>query len=362
MFSGWRQAKFPVGVTTLALLCGFSAVAAAQAPALPDSPGYQPALPVPSGAQTSPAGTGTISGTIVDSDGEAIAGAVVTLAGDGPTHKTAVADGEGYFTFIGLPPGNFRLTVTAAGFASTARPLSLHPAEQLATPDIALPVASASADVEVSLSLHDVAEEEMHLQESQRIAGLIPNFYVTYNWHAAPMSAPQKFRLAWRATYDPANFVVAGIIAGAQQATNSYSGYGQGAAGYGKRYGAGLANFTVGNFLGGAVFPALLRQDPRYFYKGTGSLFSRALYAVGTAFYCRGDNGKWQPNYSSVLADISTGAISNLYYPASDKSGAAVTIENGLLNAVGDGVSNLLEEFVFKHVTPGASKSYSSAP
>jgi len=285
----------------------------------------------------------------------------VTLAGDGAVQKTAVADGEGYFRFIGLPAGNFKLTVTAAGFAPATRPLALHAAEQLATPDIALPVASASADVEVSLSVHDVAEEEMHLEESQRIAGIIPNFYVTYNWHAAPMSAPQKFRLAWRATYDPANFAVAGIIAGVQQATNAYSGYGQGAAGYGKRYGAGLANFTVGNFLGGAVFPALLRQDPRYFYKGTGSVFSRALYAVGTAFYCRGDNGKWQPNYSSVLADISTGAISNLYFPASDKSGAAVTIENGLLNAVGDGVSNLLEEFVFKHVTPGAAKNYSAA-
>jgi hypothetical protein len=339
-----------------ALLASVCAMTSAQAPALPDSPGIQGSAEV-----QAKAGDGSISGTVLDADGEAIAGAVVTLAGDGLTQKTVVADGEGYYSFIGLPAGNFKLTVTAAGFAPAARPLALHDAEQLAIPDIALAVASASADVEVSLSVHDVAEEEMHLEESQRIGGIIPNFYVTYNWHAAPMSAPQKFRLAWRATWDPANFAVAGVIAGVQQATNAYSGYGQGAAGYGKRYGAGLADFTVGNFLGGAVFPALLRQDPRYFYKGTGSVFSRALYAVGTAFYCRGDNGKWQPNYSSVLADISTGAISNLYYPASDKSGAAVTIENGLLNAVGDGVSNLLEEFVFKHVTPGAAKNYSSA-
>ena len=325
--------------------------AVAQDAALPEAPTEQQ-----SSTQT-PDANGSISGTVVDADGEAIAGALVTLTGsDLSKERKATADGEGYFSFTGLPQGTFKLTITAKGFAAAVKPLTLHAAEQMSTPDIALSVASESTDVEVSFTQHDLAEEQMHTEETQRLGGIIPNFYVTYDWHAAPMTAGQKYRLAWRATWDPAGFVVAGIIAGGEQASNSYSGYGQGAQGYAKRYGAAMADFTIGNFLGGAVFPALLHQDPRYFYKGTGSIFSRVLYAVGTAFYCRGDNGKWQPNYSSVLADVAAGAISNTYYPESDRNGAVVTIEHGLLNAVGDGVSNLLEEFVFKHITPGAPK------
>jgi hypothetical protein len=348
--SGWRV---QVGLVAVCAVLGWlpARAAAQDAAALPEAPAEQQS------SVQKPDANGSISGTVVDSDGEAIAGALVTLTGNGLSgEKKAIADGEGYFSFIGLPPGNFKLTVSAKGFATAAKPLTLHAAEQMSTPDIALPVASETADVEVSFTQHDLAEEQMHIEETQRLGGLIPNFYVTYDWHAAPMSAGQKYKLAWRATWDPANFVVAGIIAGAEQATNSYSGYGQGAQGYAKRYAASVGDFTIGNFLGGAVFPALLHQDPRYFYKGTGSFISRVLYAVGTAFYCRGDNGKWQPNYSSVLADVASGAISNLYYPESDRNGAVVTIEHGLLNALGDGISNLLEEFVFKHITPGAPK------
>ena len=193
----------------------------------------------------------------------------------------------------------------------------------------------------------------MHQEETQRLAGVLPNFYVVYDWHAPPLTAGQKYRLALRAAVDPTNFGLAAIFAGVEQADNSFAGYGQGAAGYGKRYGATMADGTVGTILGGAFFPALLRQDPRYFYKGTGSIVSRALYAVSTAVICRGDNGKWQPNYSSVLGDIATGAISNTYYPEANRNGVATTIEIGVLNAVEDGVGNLLQEFVFKHITPG---------
>jgi len=202
----------------------------------------------------------------------------------------------------------------------------------------------------------------MKAEETQRLGGMIPNFYVTYNWHAPPMSATQKFRMSFRSIIDPANFVIAGIIAGVGQSTNEFSGYGQGAQGFGKRYGASLADGAVGSLLGGAVFPALLHQDPRYFYKGTGSLPGRFFYAIGAAFVCRGDNGKWQPNYSSVLGDVATGAISNTYYPDTDRNGAANIIEVGLLNAVGESVNNLLEEFVFKHITTSAAKPRKAKP
>ena len=68
---------------------------------------------------------------------------------------------------------------------------------------------------------------------------------------------------------------------------------------------------------------------------------------------CRGDNGHWQPNYSSVLGDLSTGAISNIYYPASNRNGAALTFENGLLSALEDGLGNVVQEFLLRHLSPG---------
>jgi hypothetical protein len=298
---------------------------------------------------------GTVSGTIVDADGDAVAGAQVTLAGSGMVTRTASADAEGYFVFLDVPPGLFNLTVSFAGFATAIKPVTVHDAENVATPDVVLAVASMSTDVDVSpAAQYALAEEEMHTEEHQRLGGIVPNFYVTYDWHAPPMTVGQKYRLALRATVDPANFALAGAFAGVEQAKNSFSGYGQGASGYGKRYGAAMADGTVGTILGGAFFPSLLRQDPRYFYKGTGSIFSRAIYALSTAVICRGDNGKWQPNYSSVLGDVAAGAVSNTYYPASDRNGVATTIEIGVLNAVEDGIGNLLQEFVFRHITPGS--------
>lgn len=329
--------------------------ATAQNAILPDAPG--------TATQSAPLPNGTLSGTVTDSDGDAIAGASVTLSGDAlPAPLAMHADRDGYFSFLHIPAGKLTLTATSNGFATVTRAIALQTDQGIATPNIILPVATADTDVEVSLTRHDEAELDMKTAESQRLVGFIPNFYVTYDWNAPPMSAGQKFRMSFRTVIDPANFAIAGIIAGIEQATNSFSGYHQGAAGFGKRYGATLADGTVGALLGGAVFPAILRQDPRYFYKGTGSNSSRFFYALGAAFVCRGDNGKWQPNYSSVLADVATGAISNTYYPASNRNGATQTIEIGLINAAEEGFSNLLEEFVFRRISTGASKSAKAKP
>jgi hypothetical protein len=295
---------------------------------------------------------GTLSGTVTDSDGDAIPQAQVTLSGPGLPTRSMQADGEGWFSFIDLPPATYNLSVAYTGFMTASRAVAIHPGEDLETPDIILSV-SAEMTVDVSpQAQYQRAEVEMKLEETQRLGGVIPNFYVTYDWHASPLTAGQKFRLAWRSIIDPANFALDAVIAGVEQANNSFAGFGQGAQGYGKRYGSTLADSTVGSVLGGAVFPVLLRQDPRYFYKGTGSVVSRTLYAFGTAFVCRGDNGKWQPNYSSVAGDIAAGAVSQIYYPDGNRSGGAEIVENGLLNAVEDGIGNLLQEFLFKKITP----------
>ena len=345
--------RLGVAVIGMALLCLPSAAAQAV-----DGP--QP--PQPAGQAQGPVQPGTISGTIVDSDGDAIAGAQVTLTSKttggigSTTTRKMVADGEGYFSFVDLPPGNFELAIASAGFETTMKPVVLRSGEDVETPDIALAVASANVDVEVSMTRYDIAEEDLHIEEKQRLMGFIPNFYVVYDWNAPSLSPKQKFKLAWRSAWDPANFILDGIIAGGEQAANAFSGYGQGAEGYGKRFGAAVGDGTIGGFIGGAILPVVFRQDPRYFYMGTGSILRRALYAMASAVICKGDNGKWEPNYSGVLGDVASGAISNVYYPASDRSGAVLTIENGLLNAAEDGFGNLLQEFVFKRISTGIPK------
>jgi hypothetical protein len=137
-----------------------------------------------------------------------------------------------------------------------------------------------------------------------------------------------------------------GAVAGFQQAQDHFQGYGQGAEGYGKRYGANYADTVTGTFFGGAVFPWLLKQDPRYFYKGTGSTGSRIYYAISRAVICKGDNRRWQPNYSAVLGDLAAGGISNLYYPANDRNSAGLTFANAALGLAGGAVSNVFQEFV----------------
>ena len=223
-------------------------------------------------------------------------------------------------------------------------------------------VAANVAEVEVSLTQIEVAQEQIALEEKQRVLGVIPNFYVSYIPDAAPLTPKQKFGLAWRSTIDPVNFAITGIIAGVQQAQNDFSGYGQGAQGYGKRYGASYADGVVGTFIGSAILPSLLKQDPRYFYKGTGSKRSRALYAIANSVICKGDNGHWQANYSNILGNFAAGGISNLYYPASDREGAELTFENGLIGIGATAAANLFQEFVVRKFTPNLPKREAPQP
>ena len=315
--------------------------------------------PLPAPSNSAPAALpdqtpGAIQGIVTDPAGDTIVGAQVTLTSDAlQDPRQTVTDEEGCFHFANVPPGRFTISATSQGFAAAHISGDLSPGQQTELPDIALPIATAHIDAQVTLTLHDRAEEEMEDQETQRVIGLIPNFYVTYNWDAAPMSTAQKYKLAWRNLYDPINFVQTAGIAGIQQAENAIPGYGPGARGYAKRFGTDFQDFAFGSMLGGAVLPSLLHQDPRYIYKGTGTIRSRVAYALAAAFICKGDNGTWQPNYSSVLGDLGAGAISNLYYPypVHDGNRVAGTIENGFLDVADDAIGNLIQEFLIRHLT-----------
>jgi hypothetical protein len=263
------------------------------------------------------------------------------------------SDNDGQFIFARVFPGQLRCTIVAQGFATQTVRSALRSGENYRFPQITLSLATQSTEINVSLSKEEIAQEQFKDLEKQRVLGIVPNFYVSYVSESAPLSSKRKFQLAVKALTDPVILVSIGVIAGVDQADDRFSGYGQGAQGYAKRYGASYGNSATNLFIGGAILPSILKQDPRYFYKGTGTKRSRFLYAISRTFICKGDNQRWQPNYSSVLGDLAAGGISNLYIPERDHHGAALTFENAGIALGSTAVINVLQEFLLRKITSG---------
>ncbi len=172
------------------------------------------------------------------------------------------------------------------------------------------------------------SQEQLEQQEHQRVLGVMATFNTTNNKDALPLTPKQKFQLFFKSATDPWPFALTAVSAGIDQAENSFPEYGQGMEGYGKRYGADYADYFSGNFFGNAVLTSWWHEDPRYFQKGTGSGFSRFLWAAGSTVWCKRDNGTWGPNYANVIGNLMGAALSNVYYPASDRT-VGETLERG---------------------------------
>jgi hypothetical protein len=325
---------------------------------LPEAP--QPQLPAPASS------TSSIEGVVSNADGAVYEGVHIALqlpaANPAVLERTAITDTNGHFVFPDVPAGPFVLSITSEGFATQQVSGVLKPGETYQAPPIVLPVSTATSEIRVTASRSEIAEEELHLEEQQRVLGFIPNFYVVYDPHAPALTPRQKFQLAWKSSIDPVNFLVVGATAGVQQADGTFSGYGQGASGYAKRFGANYADGFIGDMLGGAILPSLFKQDPRYFYKGTGTIRSRTLYAIATAVICKGDNGRWQLNYSGILGSLAAGGISNLYYPTKDRNGIGLTFEGAAYGLAGNAVGNLFQEFLVRKLMLKNSKSTAPKP
>ena len=239
--------------------------------------------------------------------------------------------------------GSTVLALCLAGVCQAQTPTPVAPSGPPSTsvPDAPVPV--ARADIKPGQPPL-TAEEQLKQQERQRIAGVVPNFNVSYDEDAAPLSRKQKLKLAWRTATDPVAFGIAGFDAGLSQAEDDFTGYGQGAQGYAKRFGASYADNFDGTILGNAIFPILLKQDPRYFRRGKGSFSSRLFYSLSTTVWCKNDNGKRGPNYSNILGNLAAGGISNLYYPSSDR-GAGLTFERGLTVTAYGAFGGVFNEF-----------------
>lgn len=322
----------------------------------------QIAPPTPSPAPSSP---GCITGIVADQSGAVIAGAEVRLTRPGADqsfNQQVLSDGDGEFSFTNIAPGPFQLTIMSVGFTPKTSSGILHPGEIDILPEAALAVATNTAAMEVTLTQTEIAEEQVKAEEKQRVLGILPNFYVSYDPHAVPLNPRQKFNLAWKTLEDPFTFVMVAGNAGIEQAQNHFAQYGQGAQGYAKRFGANYGDAVTGTLIGGAILPSLLKQDPRYFYKGIGSVRSRFLYAIANSLICKGDNGRWQPNYSNILGSMAAGGLSNLYYPSQDRNGVGLTFENAAIGIGATAIGNVFQEFVVKRLTPNLPKNPAAKP
>jgi hypothetical protein len=299
---------------------------------------------------------GIIVGTVTDVNDDTVPGATVVL--EGPALKdprTVVSNDRGFFEFNDVEPGTpYHVTISAQGFANWTSPaVILKPGQYEILPGSKLHIAEALTTITVNspaASPEEIAAEQVKVAEHQRVFGIIPNFYVVYDHNAAPLTTKLKFQLATKVLFDPVTIIGVGMIAAINQA-GDVPNYGQGAQGYAKRYGSSYAGGFTDIMIGGAILPSLLHQDPRYFYQGTGTKKSRALHAISSTVICRGDNGRQQPNYSTIGGDLASAAISTAYYPASDRTAGKV-FTTALINTGERALSNLIQEFVLRRFTP----------
>jgi hypothetical protein len=246
------------------LLCGF--------PAWSQRPMDQTAKSAPADSQRTQASTGgqqhaehragSISGKVVDQSGVDIAGAVVKLTREGQSPGLEVtSDEDGLFSFSNVAAGPFHLTISSPELASQDFSGTMESGEAYVTPVFMLVIPTQVTEVHVEgLTPEELADVQIKEQEKQRVFGVIPNFYVSYEPNAAPLTAKHKFGLAWKSASDPVTLVGVGVLAGIGQAAGRWGAYGQGAQGYAKRYGATYADVFAATFIGGAVMLLLQRK------------------------------------------------------------------------------------------------------
>jgi hypothetical protein len=294
--------------------------------------------------------SGTILGTVTDTNDNPVGGATIGLHGAEPSDvPTVMTNDAGVFEIHDVEPGiPYQVTISVTGFANWESPvIVLKPGQRKVLDVNKLRIEEVHTTVTVTPeSSNEMAIQQVKIEEKQRGFGIIPNFFAVYDPNPAPLNAKLKFDLAFRAIRDPFTAVGVAAIAGTGQAAG-HPAYVQSAKGYGERFGAIYANQFTTIMIGGALLPSLLRQDPRYFYQGSGTKKSRALHALSSLLIARGDNGRTEPNFSSLGGDLASAATSNMYYPEPNQD-ARVVLENFAINSAVHACVRLLQEFVFR--------------
>ena len=340
---------------------------AAEQPALPNAPDMpvqsvgQPAAntvlpPAKAGSERASSGAGDVSGTVTDVYGDIVPGATVLIEGSRTSERQSqAANDNGFFEFKNVAAGDsYRVTVQAGGFESwVSDPVTLASGQFFDVSGIKLKLKNEVSSITVVANPEQIATEQVHLEEQQRVLGFIPNFYVVYDTKdAAPLSAKLKFQMAYKVAVDPVNIAGSVLIAGFNQAGDTPD-YQQGLKGYGQRFGASYANGVTDIMFGGAILPSIFHQDPRYFYQGTGTTKSRLAHALSNPFIARGDNGRREINISSMGGDLISSALANTYYPDSNR-GASLVFGSFLLSTGERELSSVVQEFVLRKLTSGS--------
>lgn len=152
--------------------------------------------------------------------------------------------------------------------------------------------------------------------EDKRIFWIIPNYRTSPNLSPyAPLTPREKWKIAAQDLFDRGTIALAVIFAGPAQLTHSSPSFGQGIEGYGRYLGTAYADFVIGGMMTEAIYPVMLHQDPRYFRRGTGTVWRRLGSTAGQIFWMHADSGRLQLNYSEIIGNSTAVAISNAYYP-----------------------------------------------
>lgn len=309
---------------------------------------------------------GIIAGTVLDINGGVVPRATVVVKGAAAVNQmSTLASDSGFFQINDVETGEpLRVTVSAPGFAAWMSPeILLRTNQFFLLTNISLRLTTVQTTVS-AVPPEQLAAEQVKAEETQKVFGFIPNFYVTYERNPAPLTKKLKFQLAVRSLVDPVTTAGFVLNAGIYQMAG-YPSYHGGMTGYGQRLGASFAGGYTKIIIGDAVLPSLLHQDPRYVYQGTGTTRSRWMHAIASPFFTRGDDGRREFNFSDIGGDLASGAIANAYYPQSER-GAGLVLSSALIGAGGRMANGIIQEFILRRVTsaydPTGSHSSSRYP
>jgi hypothetical protein len=304
-----------------------------------------------------PATPGTlcrISGIVSDIQGGLIPGAhVVAERAGAPAEESlqTTANSFGHFRFADLPAGSYSVTITSPGFETLRlADINLKPGEAYELPEVALPIARTAADATVTVTEEQIAEAELNDQLHQRVLGILPNYYTSYIWDAAPLNMRQKFKLAIRSATDPVFFATTAISAGIQLARDDDPEYEGGVPGYFERYGAAYGGALVGRVVTSVLFNSLFKEDPRYFVMTNGNVLRRSWHAVSSTFMQRGDDKRFHPAYANFLGSATTAVIVSTWHPGSTTGVGTRVLDDTFFDLGGQAIRNLAREFLFRHL------------
>jgi hypothetical protein len=198
---------------------------------------------------------------------------------------------------------------------------------------------------EVAPASRPPVQHDSEVKQPKRILWVIPNYRaVSAGTQLPPLAVKDKFWLATQDSFDYSSFILAGALAGTAQAKNSTRQFGQGARGFGRYYWHSFADQAVGNYFTEAIVPSIARQDPRYYTMGHGGFFRRTGYAVSRLLITKTDSGGRGFNFSEIIGNGAGAGVSNLYYPAAERTWTK-TGQKWLTQVAVDGVFNVLKEF-----------------